>query len=404
MKNLIIIDVDVDYATLCMTGSKPWRGGSASGFTSVEYFYLADDELARQLTSTNLFFTTGDDITILDILAKAGAQPFAAKASGVRSYARFHMEDNSGEDDDQLGRIRAMIRLADQEEGGVSNIYRFAHIRNYRKEKIAYFDKDKRQPVDMSKVSEIRYIGMTEKNFNLLDSAGKVVASNPKQIHLFRMYGYWQTLDRNGGPVGFKLAAPPVEDIQNIKLDDPNEVRCWSRGGELEDLFEFLNIRKMAALVNKANSWRTKTQSKYIYYLNNILKMNFGRDLPVFDTQEDAEKGCIDFCKNVVIPEMKRVNPSLRCVKYDKGGFRIAVRVSKNAPEAKTDIEVDLFDQHLWFPPGREYDMFNIRRAVKKTPAENQQKDALDESQLDEIYERHDPLVRFWAHMLDEIG
>ena len=104
MKNLIIIDADVDYATLYMTGSKPWRSVGI-GFTSIEYFYLADDELAKQLTSTNLLFTTGNDITIIDILSKADARPFAAKASGVRSYARLDMEHNRGEDDDQVGRI-----------------------------------------------------------------------------------------------------------------------------------------------------------------------------------------------------------------------------------------------------------------------------------------------------------
>ena len=44
MKNIVIVDVDVDYNTLLDRMKNP-----AGGFVSLEYFFDADDELFAEL-------------------------------------------------------------------------------------------------------------------------------------------------------------------------------------------------------------------------------------------------------------------------------------------------------------------------------------------------------------------
>lgn len=80
-KNIVIVDVDVDFKKLVRRVKVP--GG---GYVSLEYYYDVDDATFAELEKTNTLFSQFGDRSVLDVLD--GAEPFDGISTGQASLAK----------------------------------------------------------------------------------------------------------------------------------------------------------------------------------------------------------------------------------------------------------------------------------------------------------------------------
>ena len=74
-KNIIIVDVDVDFKKLVRRVRVP-----AGGYVSLEYYYDVDDAAFAELEKTNMLFSQFGDRSVLDVLG--GVEPFDGISTG----------------------------------------------------------------------------------------------------------------------------------------------------------------------------------------------------------------------------------------------------------------------------------------------------------------------------------
>ena len=115
MKNIVIVDVDVDFKKLVRRVKVP-----AGGFVSLEYYYDVDDAAFAELEKTNMLFSQFGDRSVLDVLG--GAAPFDGISTGQASLAKKLIdgrEDRNGHSS-KMKDVFASI-------GGAERVLRICH-------------------------------------------------------------------------------------------------------------------------------------------------------------------------------------------------------------------------------------------------------------------------------------
>lgn len=124
MKNIVIVDVDVDYNTLLDRMKNP-----AGGFVSLEYFFDADDQLFAELEKLDVLYSQAGGPCVVESLM--GKAPFDGVSTGNASLAKAKLDGQPSRD----GHSRK-IRDAVAARGGADRILRICHTQNlFRKER-----------------------------------------------------------------------------------------------------------------------------------------------------------------------------------------------------------------------------------------------------------------------------
>lgn len=114
-KNIVIVDVDVDFKKLVRRVRVP-----AGGYVSLEYYYDVDDAAFAELEKTNMLFSQFGDRSVLDVLGSA--EPFDGISTGQASLAKRLIdgqEDRNGHSS-KMKDVFASI-------GGAERVLRICH-------------------------------------------------------------------------------------------------------------------------------------------------------------------------------------------------------------------------------------------------------------------------------------
>ena len=114
-KNIVIVDVDVDFKKLVRRVKVP-----AGGYVSLEYYYDVDDTAFAELEKTNMLFSQFGDRSVLDVLG--GMEPFDGISTGQASLAKRLIdgrEDRNGHSS-KMKDVFASI-------GGAERVLRICH-------------------------------------------------------------------------------------------------------------------------------------------------------------------------------------------------------------------------------------------------------------------------------------
>ena len=114
-KNIVIVDVDVDFKKLVRRVKVP-----AGGYVSLEYYYDVDDAAFAELEKTNMLFSQFGDRSVLDVLG--GMEPFDGISTGQASLAKKLIdgrEDRNGHSS-KMKDVFASI-------GGAERVLRICH-------------------------------------------------------------------------------------------------------------------------------------------------------------------------------------------------------------------------------------------------------------------------------------
>ena len=127
MKNIVIVDVDVDFKKLVKRVKS-----SFGGYVSLEYYYEVDDSTFAELEKSSVLFSQFGNRSVLDILGDA--KPFDGISTGQASLAKKRIdgqEDKDGHSSkmkdvfasiggaERVLRICHTIDLFQQDNGGV---------------------------------------------------------------------------------------------------------------------------------------------------------------------------------------------------------------------------------------------------------------------------------------------
>lgn len=114
-KNIVIVDVDVDFKKLVRRVKVP--GG---GYVSLEYYYDVDDATFAELEKTNTLFSQFGDRSVLDILD--GAEPFDGISTGQASLAKKRI-DGQEDKDGHSSKMKDVFASI----GGAERVLRICH-------------------------------------------------------------------------------------------------------------------------------------------------------------------------------------------------------------------------------------------------------------------------------------
>lgn len=377
MKTLIVVDADVEFSSLYKTSQTRWHSQGA-GFVSIEYFYLVDDEFAAKLTTSPIFFSTGEEENLVREMIDSDVMPFAVRSSGNSSFSRLDITSNASTN--QPAQIKAMIKYASQKDE-ISKIYRFVHNKGLFTDNIVYVNLDTNTVVDNEQCIA-RNQGSNR--VQLTDEKGNVITDNAVPVHLMRMYGYWLELDKDAQTIAKTLDSPPRDQIEQMVLNDKREVLLNFRGGQFEQLFEFLSIRQDKNLINVAKSWQT---NKRFYQPVNILGLDLGIEMPECQSIVQAKNACIDMFKNIIKPELARRGSNVIGFMPNGKDFTIQLTLKPGSPAEDLD---DFFGRDLIFTVGKRIDAFTVKQAYKKVMAESKRQDM--------------PELGFWLKILDKLN
>ena len=376
MKNLIILDVDITFRSLYKGDPGRWRS-KEDGFTSVEYFYAADDAATAALIGKNVFFSTGYDDTVLNELERTGLMPFAARGSGSRSFSGRELAA-SGKEDDQPSRIKAMAEKVEKEEG-LGKIYRLACPQYLYKDALKCFDDDARKIVSAKGLIQHRENG---KLVRLEDPNGNVVVANPKVSHMVRIFGGWYELDKESlDRQAVVLAAPSKEALGAMALNDEEEADVVARGGALQPLFTFLAMRKEKKLADTANSWRKV--GRQTIYRPVALFTPFSEQKDFTDPKEAMDFCVQQFVQNIK-PQLKAQNSNVGGVRTTHGPFKVYLTLRPGFPSE----QVTVGHREVYFTPGKVVELSTVRIIKKRVMTE-----AKDDT----------PQIAFWRKLLSKM-
>ena len=114
-KNIVIVDVDVDFKNLVRRVRVP-----AGGYVSLEYYYDVDDAVFAELEKTNMLFSQFGDRSVLDVLG--GAEPFDGISTGQASLAK-KLIDKYRDKNGHSSKMKDVFASV----GGVERVLRICH-------------------------------------------------------------------------------------------------------------------------------------------------------------------------------------------------------------------------------------------------------------------------------------
>lgn len=117
-KNIVIVDVDVDFKKLVSRVKSPF-----GGYVSLEYYYDVDDEAFAELEKSNVLFSQFGDRSVLDVLG--GARPFDGISTGQASLAK-KLIDGQEDRDGHSSKMKDVFASA----GGAMRVLRICHTVN----------------------------------------------------------------------------------------------------------------------------------------------------------------------------------------------------------------------------------------------------------------------------------
>ena len=135
-KNIVIVDVDVDFKKLVKRVKSPF-----GGYVSLEYYYEVDDSTFAELEKSSVLFSQFGDRSVLDILGDT--KPFDGISTGQASLAKKRIdgqEDKDGHSSKMkdvfasIGGVECVLRICHtidlfrQDDGGVRMFCRSFYI------------------------------------------------------------------------------------------------------------------------------------------------------------------------------------------------------------------------------------------------------------------------------------
>lgn len=117
-KNIVIVDVDVDFKKLVSRVKSPF-----GGYVSLEYYYDVGDETFAELEKSNVLFSQFGDRSVLDVLGDA--KPFDGISTGQASLAKKLIDGR----EDRDGHSSKMKDVFDS-VGGAERVLRICHTVN----------------------------------------------------------------------------------------------------------------------------------------------------------------------------------------------------------------------------------------------------------------------------------
>ena len=114
-KNIVIVDVDVDFKKLVRRVTVP--GG---GYVSLEYYYDVDDAAFAELEKSNMLFSQFGDRSVLDVLGDA--KPFDGISTGQASLAKKQI-DGQEDKDGHSSKMKDVFASI----GGAERVLRICH-------------------------------------------------------------------------------------------------------------------------------------------------------------------------------------------------------------------------------------------------------------------------------------
>ena len=114
-KNIVIVDVDVDFKKLVKRVKSPF-----GGYVSLEYYYEVDDSTFAELEKSSVLFSQFGDRSVLDILGDA--KPFDGISTGQASLAKKRIDEQEDKDghSSKMKDVFASI-------GGAERVLRICH-------------------------------------------------------------------------------------------------------------------------------------------------------------------------------------------------------------------------------------------------------------------------------------
>ena len=114
-KNIVIVDVDVDFKKLVRRVKSPF-----GGYVSLEYYYEVDDAAFAELEKSSVLFSQFGDRSVLDILGDA--KPFDGISTGQASLAKKRI-DGQEDKDGHSSKMKDVFASI----GGAERVLRICH-------------------------------------------------------------------------------------------------------------------------------------------------------------------------------------------------------------------------------------------------------------------------------------
>ena len=114
-KNIVIVDVDVDFKKLVKRVKSPF-----GGYVSLEYYYEVDDSAFAELEKSSVLFSQFGDRSVLDVLGDA--KPFDGISTGQASLAKRRI-DGQEDKDGHSSKMKDVFASA----GGAYRVLRICH-------------------------------------------------------------------------------------------------------------------------------------------------------------------------------------------------------------------------------------------------------------------------------------
>ena len=114
-KNIVIVDVDVDFKKLVKRVKSPF-----GGYVSLEYYYEVDDSAFAELEKSSVLFSQFGDRSVLDVLGDA--KPFDGVSTGQASLAKRRI-DGQEDKDGHSSKMKDVFASA----GGAERVLRICH-------------------------------------------------------------------------------------------------------------------------------------------------------------------------------------------------------------------------------------------------------------------------------------
>lgn len=115
MKNIIVVDVDVDFKKLVRRVKSPF-----GGYVSLEYYYKVDDEAFAELEKSSVLFSQFGDRSVLDVLESM--KPFDGISTGQASLAK-KLIDGREDKDGHSSKMKDVFASV----GGADRVLRICH-------------------------------------------------------------------------------------------------------------------------------------------------------------------------------------------------------------------------------------------------------------------------------------